>query len=112
MRASSALATSALQRWHRVHTSHQNSHAFAVHYHSSQLRFRMLVAWRLALRAKLKMARQAKSAEKRFIVRSAWAKWIEKAKERGRVKKLKEFETRLIAKYLKGASSIESSMLC
>ena len=102
MRPSSALATSALRRWHQVHTSHQNSLAFAVHYHSSQLRFRMLTAWRLQLRAKLKRVRHAKQLEKHFIVRNAWHKWIAKVQERKRERKLVEFEQKIAAKYFRG----------
>ncbi|GJE87193.1 hypothetical protein PsYK624_032760 [Phanerochaete sordida] len=100
-RGSSALAVSAMRRWREVHTSHQNAQAFAVQYYNTQLAYRMLFAWRLQLRAHAKQARQARHAEKYFVTRSAWHKWVEKAQEKKRERKVKEFEERVAGKYLR-----------
>ena len=72
LRGSSALAITALRRWHQVYSTHQNAQAFAAHYHSSQLRYKMLLVWRLQLRTKLKQVKLAKTMEKFFVTRSAW----------------------------------------
>ena len=101
IRGSSALATTALRRWHQVYTTHQNAQAFAVRYSNTQLAYRMLFLWRLRLRAQAKQARQARHAEKFFVTRSAWRKWAEKVKERKREKKVKEFEARVAGRYLR-----------
>ncbi|KIP09496.1 hypothetical protein PHLGIDRAFT_116291 [Phlebiopsis gigantea 11061_1 CR5-6] len=101
MRSSSALATTALRRWHQVYTTHQNAQAFAAHYHSSHLRYKILLTWRLQLRVKLKQVKAAKTTEKMFITRSAWQKWLEKMKQSKIEKKLKDFEQRRAARYFK-----------
>lgn len=85
-----------------MHTTHQNAQAFAAHYHSIQLRFKMMLVWRLQLRAKLKLVKQAKLVEKYFIIRMAWKKWQQKLEDKRREQKLKIFETRLLRSYMKG----------
>lgn len=102
LRSSSTLAQSSLQRWRQVHTSHQNAQAFAVHYHSVQLRFKMVMIWRVQLRAKLKLAKQARIAEKYFAIRNAWKMWQEKLAEKRRERKLKVFEARMLQSYMHG----------
>lgn len=71
-------------------------------YCNTQLAYRMLFAWRLRLRAYSKQARQARHAEKFFITKNAWHKWVETAKARKREKKVKEFEARVAGRYLRG----------
>lgn len=101
MRGSSALASSALRRWQEVYTSHQNAQAFAVQYYNTQLAYRMLIQWRLQLRAHAKLARQARHAEKYFAARTAWRKWVERVQGKRRERKVKEFEARVAGKYLR-----------
>lgn len=102
MRSSAYTASSALQTWRQVHASHRNALAFADHYHSAQLGFKMLLTWRLRLRAKLKMMKQGRLAEKFFIYRRAWKVWSVKLEEKGRQKKLQELERRKVLKYYLG----------
>ena len=82
--------------------SHQNAQAFAVHYHSAQLRFKMILTWRLRLRAKLKLNKQAKVAEKYFTIRNAWKTWREKVEDKRRQQKLRVFEIRMLRTYMHG----------
>ncbi|OCH95505.1 hypothetical protein OBBRIDRAFT_816423 [Obba rivulosa] len=99
MRPSSSLASDTLKRWHQVYTSHHNAQAFAIQYQSAQLQFKMLLAWRQQLRAKRRMLKQAKIAQKFFIMRNYWQKWALQLEERRRKKKLQEFERRVVKKY-------------
>ncbi|TCD64438.1 hypothetical protein EIP91_004083 [Steccherinum ochraceum] len=99
MRSSSALASTSIQRWRQVHATHRNAQSFAEHYHSAQLSFKMLLIWRLQLRKKLKLAKQAKIAEKFFTMRGAWQRWLAKVAEKGREKKVKEFEGKMVKRY-------------
>lgn len=99
MRSNTFTASSALQTWRQVHASHRNALSFAIHYNSVQLRFKILLKWRLKLRLKLKMLKQGKSAEKFFTARRTWKVWTDKLEERRREKKLKDLEKRRIQKY-------------
>ncbi|THG95070.1 hypothetical protein EW026_g6516 [Hermanssonia centrifuga] len=87
-------------RWQQVYKTHRNAQAFADHYHSAQLRYKMLLVWRLQLRAKLKQVKQGKVAEKFFVLRTGWKKWADKIIERKRERKLKEFEAKVLRRYL------------
>ncbi|KII88582.1 hypothetical protein PLICRDRAFT_698940 [Plicaturopsis crispa FD-325 SS-3] len=91
-RAGLQTAFSALQKWQQARASHKNAHAFAVHYDSAQLRYKMLHTWRVELRVNLDMAKQARKAEKRFLVRRTWGIWMSKLRERKRERKVVEFE--------------------
>ncbi|TFY83893.1 hypothetical protein EWM64_g113 [Hericium alpestre] len=94
MRSGSYLASSTMKLWRQRYANQQNAEAFAVQYHSAQLQFQTMLAWRLALRAKLKLVRQGRVAEKFFAVRRAWRLWVQRAEEQKREKKLKELEVR------------------
>jgi hypothetical protein len=75
-----------MQKWQRVLATHHNANLFAAQYHSAQLRFKMLLQWRIVLRKKLKMVRKAREADKYLHVRRAWKLWADKladAKRRG-----------------------------
>lgn len=98
-RPKSSLAVSALKTWYQVYRTHRNSQAFAVQYHSAQLTFKMLHMWRIQLRVRLKMIKQAKIAEKFFLMRRAWKHWVEKVEEQKRQKKLKLLEQRMLLQY-------------
>ena len=99
-RSSSILAATALKKWRAVHQSHQNAQSFAVHYRRAQLQYKMLLAWRLQLRAKLRMAKQAKTAQKHILLRRCFRTWAAKVEEHKRTRKLKDFELRATKKYL------------
>ncbi|KAI0316688.1 Sfi1 spindle body protein-domain-containing protein [Amylostereum chailletii] len=92
-RTKSFSSVSALHKWRQQYTTHQNAHTFATQYHSAQLQFKMLFAWRIALRAKLKLIRKARVAEKYFVMRRAWKGWQQSVEERKREKKLQQLVT-------------------
>ncbi|KAI0374779.1 hypothetical protein BV20DRAFT_1010391 [Pilatotrama ljubarskyi] len=98
-RSSSVLAASAFKKWRVAYSSHQNALTFAVHYHKAQLQYKMLLAWRLQLRAKLRMVKQAKVAQKRLLLRRYFHAWKAKLAEKQRERKLKEFERRVVKQY-------------
>lgn len=102
VRSSSALASSSVQKWRQVYHTHRNAQTFAVHYHSAHLSFKMLLLWRLQLRKKLKLAKQAKLAEKFFVMRGAWRTWLAKVAEKKRGRKVKDFERRVAKRYFEG----------
>lgn len=91
-RTNSSTAVSALTVWKQRLMSHHNSAAFAAQYHTAQLQFRTMFTWRLQLRAMLKLQRQARLAEKFFVMRKAWKAWMQKRDEQRREKMLKEYE--------------------
>ena len=101
-RSSSVLAASVLKRWREVLQSHQNAQAFAVHYHRAQLQYRMLLTWRLQLRAKLRLVKQAKAAQKYLVMRRCFRAWAAKVQEKKRLRKLKQFELRVAKRYFEG----------
>jgi protein SFI1 len=88
-RPSSAIALSSLQMWCRVYATHQNAAAFAVHYHSAQLSFKIMLRWRIRLRERLKMVRQAKIADKFLVLRRTWKRWKTQLEDAKRLKKVK-----------------------
>lgn len=102
MRSNTFTASSALQTWRQVHASHRNAFSFAVHYRFMQLRFKMLLTWRIALRVKLKMVKQGRTAEKFFVTRRAWKAWMDKLEEKRTEKKLKDLERQRMQKYFLG----------
>jgi protein SFI1 len=88
-----------------------------MHYHSAQLRFKILLIWRLQLRSKLKKAKQARIADKFFNARRAWKIWTDKLDEIRRQRKLQILERQKLRKYFIGklkhkAWIIVSSSLC
>ncbi len=101
-RSSSLAAAFALARWRHVLQSHQNAQAYAVHYHSMHLQYKMLRVWRLQLRAKLHLVKQAKTARRQLLMRRFLRAWASKAEEKKRLRKLKQFELRTTKKYFEG----------
>ncbi|KAH8106712.1 Sfi1 spindle body protein-domain-containing protein [Cristinia sonorae] len=96
MRSSSALASSSIKRWQQVYSTHRNAQGFAVQYNNAQLSFKMLLTWRILLRKKMKLAKQAKIVEKYFVMRRALAAWKAKVAEVGREKKVQVFERGIV----------------
>ncbi|RPD79963.1 hypothetical protein L226DRAFT_550172 [Lentinus tigrinus ALCF2SS1-7] len=99
MQSSSVLASSALKKWRAVLQSHQNAQSFAVHYHRAHLQYKMLLTWRLQLRAKLRMVKQAKAARKHLLMRRCVRIWAAKLEEKRRLQKLKQFELKAIQRH-------------
>ncbi|KAI8998736.1 Sfi1 spindle body protein-domain-containing protein [Trametes punicea] len=98
-RSSSVLVSVAFRKWQETYKSHQNALTFAMHYHKAQLQYKMLLTWRLQLRAKLRMVKQAKAAQKQLLLRRYFHVWQGRAAEKQRERKLKEFQRRLVKQY-------------
>ncbi|KAH9180760.1 hypothetical protein EDB89DRAFT_2122162 [Lactarius sanguifluus] len=96
------VASSTLRVWQRRFATKQGAQAFAVQYANAQLQYRVLFNWRVQLRAHVKHFRQAKILEKFFVVRRAWKMWMERAVERGREKRLKEWDKGRAGKHFAG----------
>ena len=88
------MVISTMQKWRRVLATHHNACLFAVQYHSAQLRFKMLLQWRVVLRKKLKMVRKAREADKYLCIRRAWKLWADKLADARRRKTLRVWERR------------------
>lgn len=98
---SSAL-TAAFKTWQRNYITRQNAHAYAIQYYSTQVLDRMLLAWRLALRRRLKIAKSARKAHNNLALRRAWCVWHFQLEQRRREALLKTFEARRLKKILLG----------
>jgi len=85
-----------MQKWQRVLATHRNAGLFAVQYHSAQLRFKMLLQWRIVLRKKLKMVRKAREADKYLHIRRVWKLWADKLADVRRRKTLQVWERRKV----------------
>lgn len=102
-RGSSTVLSSALRQWRGAHSTHRNAATFAAHYHSAQLQYKALLAWRLQLRARLKMLKQARIAHKFFLQRRLFKAWLVRVKEERLEKRRREFEGRVVQRYFVGA---------
>lgn len=71
-------------------------------YDSSQLRYKMLLSWRLHLRNILKRQKDARIANRFFATRRAWVTWLGVMKARKREKQVSELKTRKLAKVFRG----------
>jgi len=83
-----------MQKWQHVLATHRNATLFAVQYHCAQLRFKMLLQWRIVLRKKLKMVRKSREADKYLHIRRAWKLWVDKLADVRRRKTLHIWERR------------------
>ena len=101
-RSASLQASSVLKKWRQVHQSHQNALSYAVHFDRMHLQYKMMLTWRLKLRAHLRMVKQAKVARKYLLLRRCLHLWTTKLQEKRRQNKLKEFEQRLTKKFFEG----------
>lgn len=102
LRASSSLAASSLQKWRQVSQSHRNADAFATQCYDTHLVYQVVLAWRLKRREHLQQLKVAKKAEKFITLRNTWRTWQDKIAARRREYKLKKFETKIAAQYLRG----------
>ncbi|KAH7929761.1 hypothetical protein BV22DRAFT_1080370 [Leucogyrophana mollusca] len=99
MHSNSYTVSSALQTWQRVYTVYQNRRSFAIQRHLARVQFDALLKWRLHLRTKLKVLKQAKIVEKYFLQRRSLKLWTAKLQDKRRQKKLKQLETEKLRKY-------------
>ena len=103
-RCQNHVTSSALQVWQKRLATQQGATAFAVQYANAQLQFRILYRWRVQLRAHLKRFRQAKIADRFFVTRQAWKILLDRAKERGREKRSREWDKGRAKKVFAGTS--------
>jgi protein SFI1 len=92
LRPGSALAASTFKAWKRANKTHQDSLQIAAQYHTVQIQHKAMLTWRIQLRRHTKLAKQARTAEKHLILRSAWVKWRHVIEERARQGKLQAFQ--------------------
>lgn len=102
MRSESYTASSALRTWYQVYTVYQNRHAFAIQRHLARVQYDALLKWRIQLREKLKLMKQARIVEKFFLERKFLKVWKAKLEEHQRLKKLKELEICRVRVLMKG----------
>ncbi len=101
-RPRSSALTAALKTWQRNFITRQNAYAYAAQYHSTQVLDRMLLAWRLAVRRRLKIAKSARKAHNTLALRRAWCVWRFQLEQSRREALLKTFEARRLKKTFLG----------
>ncbi|KAJ7285890.1 hypothetical protein C8J57DRAFT_1446668 [Mycena rebaudengoi] len=99
LRINSPLAIESLEKWYKVHSSHQNSQSFAAFRYSDTLRRRILLLWRIRLRNRHKIMRQARMVDKFLVTRRVWELMRTKFAERRREHNLKVLELRRAQKF-------------
>ena len=95
-----------------MHQSHQNALSYAVHFDRMHLQYKMMLSWRLKLRAHLRMVKQAKVVRTYLLLRRCLHLWTAKLQEKRRQKKLKEFEQRLTKKFFEGIFYVTYGTIC
>jgi protein SFI1 len=102
LRSNSNVLALAFRNWHEAHVTHQNANYFAVNYHSVQLRYAMLLSWRIKLRDKLNLIKMARRADSFFAVRRAYKIWRGAFGSRVREKILRDVQQRQVMKIFNG----------
>ncbi|KAG2041676.1 hypothetical protein BDR03DRAFT_1072733 [Suillus americanus] len=100
MRSDSYGVSSALRTWHRIYTIYQNRHAFAVQRNLVRVQYDALLKWRIQLRAKMKLLKQARFVENFILQRRILKAWKVKFEERQRLKKLEDLEIRRLRAFM------------
>ncbi|KAF8628451.1 hypothetical protein AX15_003966 [Amanita polypyramis BW_CC] len=99
MRPRSSVLVVAIRTWQQNLVTHQNAHAYAVQYHSTQVLDHVLLRWRIALRERLKAAKLARIADKFFAIRRAWRVWRFQLEKRRREALLNVFQISQLRKW-------------
>lgn len=97
-RVTSPAARTALMHWTTRLTVNRQSSLLAQQYHAAQTQYKALYTWRIALRAHLKRARQARHAERFFVLRRAMGVWQTQMKERERERRLQDWHRAKVRK--------------
>ncbi|KAG1832113.1 hypothetical protein EV424DRAFT_85759 [Suillus variegatus] len=100
MRSDSYTVSSALRTWHQVYTIYQNRRAFAVQRNLARVQYDALLKWRIQLRAKMKLLKQARFVENFILQRRILKAWKVKFEERQRQKKLEHLEIRRLRTFM------------
>ncbi|KAK0210699.1 CTLH/CRA C-terminal to lish motif domain-containing protein [Desarmillaria ectypa] len=95
---STLTARETFHTWRQVLSTHQNSHLFAVQYHSSHLRSRMLLIWRIRWHEQLKMMKKSRLMEKFVVMRRAWNTMKAKYHDKQRERQLQAFKVQKLRK--------------
>jgi protein SFI1 len=109
MRSDSYGVSSALRTWYQVYTIYQNRRAFAVQRDLARVQYDALLKWRIQLRAKMKLLKQARFVDNFFLQRKILKAWKVKFEERKRLKKLEDLEIRRIRAFMTG--KVDVSMM-
>lgn len=100
MRSDSYGVSSALRTWYQVYTIYQNRRAFAVQRDLARVQYDALLKWRIQLRAKMKLLKQARFVENFILQRKILKAWKVKFEERQRLKKLEDLEIHRIRAFM------------
>ncbi|PBK78094.1 hypothetical protein ARMSODRAFT_991560 [Armillaria solidipes] len=95
---STLTARKTFQTWRQVLSTHQNSHLFAVQYHSSHLRSRMLLIWRIRWHKQLKMMKKSRLTDNFVVTRRAWNAMRAKYHDKQRERQLQAFKVQKLRK--------------
>ncbi len=99
---STLTARKTFQTWRQVLSTHQNSHLFAVQYHSSHLRSRMLLIWRMRWHKQLKMMKKSRLTDNFVVTRRAWNAMRAKYRDKQREHQLQAFKVQKLRKLFIG----------
>lgn len=94
-----SLASKAFDRWHKQADRHLRLYGTAVRYDEIHLEHRMLMTWRIELRMKFRLMKQARIARHYLLIRHAWNKWKDALEERRRQQKLHLIENKMAQKF-------------
>ncbi|KZV72882.1 hypothetical protein PENSPDRAFT_628005 [Peniophora sp. CONT] len=97
-RVSSPAARTALMHWTTRLSVIRQSSVLAQQYHAAQTQYKALYTWRIALRVHLKRARQARHAERFFVLKRAMGVWQGQMKDRERERKLQDWDRTKVRK--------------
>ncbi|KAK0240195.1 CTLH/CRA C-terminal to lish motif domain-containing protein [Armillaria nabsnona] len=95
---STLTARKTFQTWRQVLSTHQNSHLFAVQYHSSHLRSRMLLIWRMRWHKQLKMMKKSRLTDNFVVTRRVWNAMRAKYRDKQREHQLQAFKVQKLRK--------------
>lgn len=96
-RISVNLMKAALIQWHQGWLRCQTLQGRAARYDNLRSQAQMLTSWRIQLRLKLQMHKNARVLRKYLLIRDSWEMWKSNFKER---RECKQLELRLKEKYL------------
>ncbi|TDL27501.1 hypothetical protein BD410DRAFT_714677 [Rickenella mellea] len=94
-RTSSSVMTAVMHQWYQTRATHLNAYRFAARYYEDQLLYITVHLWRVKLRVKLRMTKQARIVRQFLLLNHALNVWRKKVK---RQRALKLLELKLIAR--------------
>lgn len=76
------------------------------------MQYKALLTWRLQLRARLKMVKQARIAQKFFVQRRYFKLWLVRVKEEQLEKRRRQFEARVAQRFFVGMMMMVLLLTC